>query len=471
MKLSALLSFSCVLLTLSLSALTACSDDTQHTTQNNGEPSTTECPRGERYNPIVGRCVKVSTNNTPGPNNIPGPTNNAPGPDMTTRPDMSSPPDMTTADMGQPGFDMASPDMRPPGPDMTQPAPDMGSMMCGPGTLKGSACAPSGERIAGATVTVEGLDCQGQPFTRTAQTGPNGAYEFADLPSGDHNMLIASGSFNRRLTVTVRQGQVTDLAGQDSKYCLPANDVKIAVVGGAYDNVEGILADLQLQFDRKGDDNMQLAATRTFLKDLASMSQYNIIFINCGDLWVRLNQNHPADVTPILNNLRSYVQQGGSLYASDLSHPLIERAMPDLFDFRGNDANLGEAQQGYAPQTLTATVTSPALQAALGRNTVQIAYPHDPLNNVIGNNWAMLEGVGAASVAHVTGDPELCGPRGIINPCPRSGTRQTGSPLLASYKDPMMGGSVVYTTFHNKHRQGVVSQDVVTILKYFIFQF
>lgn len=445
-----------------MATVVACSDDTNTTpSENNGQNNATKCADGERYNPIVGRCVKlVASNNNPNPNNN--------TPDMPKRPDLGSPDMGPMEDMSTPP-DMASPPDMTVTPDMSTP-PDMNTSVCGLGSIKGQACAPSGERVAGATVTLDGLDCQGMAFSLTTQTAADGSYSFPSVASGSHDMTITSGSFNRRLTVGVQPSQETDLAGQDSKYCLAADSVKIAVIGGAYDHVEGVLGSLQLTYEMKGDDDTRLADTRNFLKDLTVMKTYDIIFINCGDTWGRLSQRYPGDVTPILMNLRNYVLQGGSLYASDLAHPFVERSLPELFDFLGDDTSVTQAWDGYAPQTLQATVTSPALQQALGRNTVEIAYPHSPAQGILGNNWAMLEGVGAFSVAHVIGNPQRCADGGTFTPCPRPEGQLMGVPLLASYKEPMLGGSVVYTTFHNERQQSAVSQDILKILKFFIFQ-
>lgn len=447
-----------------MATVVACSDDTNTTpTENNGQNNATQCAAGERYNPIVGRCVKLTTANNQNPNNQ---NNNTP--DMTKRPDLGDQ-DMGSGQDMMPERDMsAQPDMTVT-PDMSMPQ-DMGMSVCGLGSIKGQACAPSGERVAGATVTLDGLDCQGMAFSLTTQTAADGSYSFPNVASGSHDMTIASGSFNRRLTVGVQPNQETDLAGQDSKYCLAADSVKIAVIGGRYDHVEGILGGLQLTYEMKGDDDMRLLDTRNFLKDLNAMKAYDIIFINCGDTWPRLEQNYRADVTPILLNLRNYVLQGGSLYASDLAHPFVERALPELFDFLGDDASVTQAWDGYAPQKVQATVTSPALQQALGRTTVEIDYPHNPAQGILGNNWAMLEGVGAFSVAHVTGSPQRCANGSAFMPCPRVDGQLMNVPLLASYKEAMMGGSVVYTTFHNERQQSAVSQDILTILKFFIFQ-
>lgn len=445
-----------------------CSDDTQSQANNSANNSTdpTQCAVGERYNPIVGKCVKVVTDTNNTQNNVnPTPDMSTTGPDMAPKPDMGQPPvpDMASEEMGV-VEDMAQADMGTSTMDMGQTA------TCAPGSIKGQACAPSGERVSGAVVTLDGLDCNGQAFSLTTQTAADGSYSFPQVDSGSHDMTISSGSFNRRLTVSVQPGQETDLAGQDSKYCLAADSVKIAVIGGKYDHVEGVLASLQLTYDMKGNDDANLAGTRAFLTDLTAMKSYDIIFFNCGDTWSSMRQTYPSDMNAIMLNIRNYVLQGGSLYASDLAHPFVEGALPELFDFLGDDTQTTQAWDGYAPQTLQATVASPALQQALGRSTVEIAYPHNPTQMIYGNNWAMLEGVGAQSVAHVLGSPSRCANGGFFTPCPRIDGQLNNVPLLASYKDAGSGGSVVYTTFHNERQQSAVSQDILKILKFFIFQ-
>lgn len=496
-------------------ASSACSDDT---TDNNsaGENSTMnsgsmDCPDGERYNPIVGRCLaeqtgsnNVSTNSSQNgddnsnPNNTsdnsqtnnttsnqePGnmePGNQEPG---NMEPGNQEPGNMEPGnmepgdeDMGSMGNNMSEPDMG----SMDDPDMMIPQMTCGVGSLKGRACAPSGDILAAATVTVTGTDCAtGMPFTTTVQTAGDGSYSIPNVPSGLHDVTLASGSFMRTFPVQIRDGVETDLTREASKYCVEASAVKIAVISGSYDDVESILDDLQLDYDIKGTDggglvfgfptdSTGLTNTRNFLKDPAAMAQYDIIFINCGNLWDMLNATAPGDINTIMTNLHTHFSNGRSIYASDWAHMFIERPFVSILDFfpaGGDDTDVTGARQGYAPQNIMATVESPELLSLLGTNSVLIDFPQNP-PTVINNNWVMVAGADPGATVHLRGDAQQCM---STTSCDSAGATLTGSPLLVTYKHPVHGGSFAFTSFHNHAAGTPISPEISKILKFLIFQ-
>ncbi len=451
-------------LLFSLMALLFCAACTDDNISPGGDPlpgTTSTCAAGEIYNPVLGRCVVAAM--------APPPTGE---PDMDAPPDQNAPDmlDMSDIPVTPPPSDMDSaPDQDAPAdmPDIT-PTPDM-TTGCGYGSIIGRACAPSGDILAGATVTIQGEDCHtGMPFTTTVQSAGDGSYAFTQVPAGAHVIEFSQGSFSRTFSVGVVAGVEEDLTLQGSKFCIEADTVKIAVVGGLYDHVEGVLDALQLSYDMKGDDGgatntaASLALARSFLKDPQAMAAYDIIFINCGELWGRLNG---SDRTTIATNLFNHVRAGRSFYASDWAHMFVETAVPTMVDFLGNDATLSDARQGYAPQTIQASVTSPALQATLGHNTVAIEFPHNPSAQLFNNNWTIMEGALPTAVIHLRGSARRCGGTG----CPPSSNYVQNAPLLVSYTDPGNGGSIVFTSFHNE-RQHEVNPDMMEILKFLIFQ-
>ncbi len=438
----------------------ACSDDTS--TGGGAQ----DCEAGEEFNELEGICEPRARNNS-APNNS-APNNSSPN-------NTSDDPDAGDDDDGGNGGeeDAGDADQGNDQPDGDDSDPDVPED-CGPGDVIGMACAPSGERLGGATVTIEGNDCDGNPFTETTTTDSNGEYSFADIPAGQHTLTVSSGSFSSNQPIIVHTGETLDLSLSNSKVCLDGGNVEIAVIEGAYDHVSGVLDDLQLDYDVKGDDkpsdfinpNGRYADSRDFFLDQSAMAQYDIIFINCGELWNQLEANNPNTIDSIVNNITLFVDNGGSLYAADWSHPFMERVYADAVDFLGDDTNINEARRGYAPQTITAEVTSPAMQNVLGQNQATIEFPHNP-PNVINTHWVVAEGVGAGSTVHLSGDAELCTSHFDGTECQQGGGTQADSPLLVTYKN-QSGGTAIYTAFHNE-RQGV-NTDTEQILKFLIFQ-
>lgn len=469
-----------VLLVASLGA--ACSDDTDSGGQGGGD----ECASGESFNVLSGRCEPIARGNNDNNSGSDGAT--TPGVDGGTDPG-SDAGGTEQCPEGQ-SYNPVSGYCEPDGSETdagTNPGEDGGSSYdggpiggtCGPGTVIGKACAPSGELLAGATVTIEGFDCDGNTYTDTVQTDANGSFQFDDVPAGQHTLTISTGSFSRNQTIIVQNGQTLDLSSAAAKVCLDGGSVKIAVIEGAYDHVAGILDDLQLDYDIKGNDKMsslfepngRYSDSLAFLKDSAAMSQYDIIFINCGELWNVMGQNNSGDVPTVIANLSSYLSAGNSLYVSDWSHPFLEKVFADAVDFHGDDQTINDARIGYAPQTISAQVTSQGLQTALGNTQATIEFPHDPSANppIINNNWVVAEGAGASSTIHLQGDAQLCSqPFSSLSRCDSAAGTQPSSPLLISYQGAG-GGTAIYTAFHNE-RQSALNQDMEKILKFLIFQ-
>lgn len=442
----------------------ACSDDT---TATNERPT---CEFGQRYNVITGKCdtITVGINNTSTNNtstNNTSTNNTSTNNTSTNNTSANNTTNNETNNASNNETNNTTPDM---GMDMEVEF-DMPPMACGKGQILGKACAPNGDVLATADVTVSGTDCAtGLPFTLTARTSGDGTFSLLDVPSGQHNLNISIGSFSADSGVFVRANEVTDLTSAVDKICLDTTAVNIAVIGGAYDAVEDIIAGLNLTYDMKGGDTFQnSSAARSFLTNPTEMANYDIIFINCGDLYAVLAPFIGTDPRPqIATNLRNFVNNGGSLYASDYAYPWVELAFPDILDLYGNETtNINSAKMGYAPQTVTADVLSADLQTILGRNTATIVFPHQP-PNVLNTFWSVLEGVGAGALNNIQANVQMC--QNANNCGSANNTLHNNTPLLVTWKSPQ-GGTVVFTSFHNK-RQATLNQDMEQILRYLIFQ-
>jgi hypothetical protein len=448
---------SCCLLSVSL---IGCSDDSE------SGPGPEDCEPWERFNAISGQCeFERRGDNDGGGDNDAGQIDDS---GQTQNDGGTAGGDDGGTSGGDDGGTSGGDDGGTSGGD------DGGSAGCGPGDIVGTACAPSGERLGGADVTVEGVDCDGNDFTLSTTTDSNGDFSFADVPAGQHTLTISTGSFNRSQPVIVQNGGTVDLTSETSKVCLDSSTVEIAVVQGAYDHVSGILDDLQLDYTIEGDDQIPGVFSTDpptgadFLADMNRISQYDIIFINCGELWNRMEGLHQAQLNTIVSNLQTYLSNGNSVYVSDWAHPFIEKVFPEAIDFRGDDTNMSDPRIGYAPQTISATVASSDMQGVLGQSTAQIEFPHDGVN-VINNHWVVAEGAGSTSTVHLQGDAQLCPSSFSAGAtCSSSSGTQSEAPLLVTYEDPS-GGTVIFTSFHNE-RQSSLNQDMERILKFLIFQ-
>jgi hypothetical protein len=467
-----------------LSLVAACSDDTE-----TGDEAQ-DCDPGLSYNPISGQCEPETTNNSTSNNST---TNNSTTNNSTTNNSTSnnstsnnstsnnSTTNNSTTNNSTTNNSTSnnSTSNNSTSNNSTSNNSTTNNQQCGPGDIIGKSCAPSGEVLAGATVTLDGFDCDGNAYpTRTTTTDANGEYTFDDVPSGQHTITVTSGSFNRQQQVYVQPGQTLDLSTGAAKVCFESGNVEIAVIEGSYDAVEEILDDLGLDYDVRGDDQTGGSIlnpspppeTHAFLMDLNAMREYDIIFINCGDLWDALQSSAPGDMSTIISNIKAFLDDGNSLYASDWAHPFIENVYPDAVDFYGNDSNVNEARIGYAPQTVQAEV-SPDISNVLGHSSPTIEFPHDPYANppIINTHWVVAEGVGANSTRHLWSDVDLCESHFSAGAsCDRRASTQSDAPILVTHKAPS-GGTAIFTSFHNK-RQHDLNDDMEKIMRFLIFQ-
>ena len=234
------------------------------------------------------------------------------------------------------------------------------------GDIYGRICAPSQNiYVADAEVWIQFDD-----GTRlSAQTDANGYFTLEGVPVGTYTVNVTKGSFSTTFDVVVNDGVVTELAEDE---CLEG-DIEIAVVTGAYDDVGGILSRLGLSYDTFDGDPYGSFEYEQLLSNPSRLAQYDIIFFNCGmdDSWaygyggISLNE--------IRQNLREFVQNGGSIYASDWAYYMIEAPFPSLITFAGDDASYSSAAVGESGY-YTVNVLDSGLQTLLGSSNADINY-------------------------------------------------------------------------------------------------
>lgn len=156
----------------------------------------------------------------------------------------------------------------------------------------------------------------------------------------------------------------------------------IYVSSPRYDNIGQILSKIGFQYKPYS----------------GSLSDAKMLFINCG-----------TSTKIAVNQLRTFVNNGGILYASDLTDQTISAAFPGLFNFK----------RGGSTGTIMAQIRDNDLQNILG-NSIDI---HFDLGG-----WAVLNSINAGDVL----------------------MEANGKPIMVSV--PYGNGTIFYTCFHN-HKQ------------------
>ncbi len=268
-------------------------------------------------------------------------------------------------------------------------------------TIRGRITFPNGTLpVAGALVYVaygaaepthsgqcgECIDASG--LAAHATTGIDGTFELVGVPAGAQMLVVEKGKFRRATPITV--AQCTANTPPDQSLRLPASTAEgriphIAVVTGDYDRMEVVLGKLGLaQGSFEVIDDSGGGGGAALFGDMARLSTYDIVFVNCGsDIGTSVDNTE----APLWANARAFVQGGGRLYVTDLSYNLIEQTFAERIDFAGSSGD-----------GLTATAESPQV-AGVGQGISGEASVMDPSLGA----WLMAAGAttNPASI-HVT---------------------------------------------------------------------
>ncbi len=425
------------LLALSLLSLAACGDDEGESandddpanqTANNSDPDDDDCEEGQQPNPITGECIDVSDNNDD-PNT--GDNGQDNGDDNTGQPNNDDPGDNDTPN----GGDQNNGDNNGDNGDSDE---------CGDSGLSGQTCRPDDGPLPGATVTIEGFDCDGAPFSEETTADGEGFYDFENIPSGTHTITISSGSFEVEDEVETVVDQVTDLTAGDAKVCLAGTEVNIAVMEGNFDDLDELLDNMGIEYDFYSAGAAISQDVYDFVTDLDEMNQYDIIFAECQVTLPRSGQGYDQDLVEF--NINRFVEEGGSFYASDRADEWIYESMPDIFHFE-SDTGLG----GASADPVYADAVSDAMQLILDDNSMEFQFDT--------NGWTIVSG-------GVDPDRTTTHFNAPVVPTGGSNTFEDAS-LITTYNDPLNDGTVVFTSFHNSAQ---ADDEMEAILEHLIFQ-
>ncbi len=337
------------------------------------------------------------------------------------------------------------------------------------GSVQGRVCATDQMTwVNGAAVTIDATDCEGQPVQLTATSGTDGSFTLDQVPAGTWTVHAQLGAFSQDIPVTVTAGQTLQIP--DNQLCVAQRQVKIAVVTGAGDKIEDLLTQLNLQYTTIGGDSATWASqAEPFLSNLNQMKQYDLIFFDCAAArGAGATIDFGTNAAQIENNLHAYVQQGGSIYASDWALLFVLYAAPGGFSFMTQSPSALIAPMdtkelmGYAPQTVTANIVDPGLQGFMQKNQVSITFPKQ--TGAVSLHWGLMNAVPGSTVLAQADGVATC----KDSTCSATGQTLNAVPLAVKVKltpQGQRGGNVLYTSFHNIAQSG---GDVGLILKYLV---
>jgi hypothetical protein len=311
------------------------------------------------------------------------------------------------------------------------------------GSISGRVCAPDGTTWLGeALVYVELPD--GSRITAT--TDAEGNYTLNNVPEGTQTVHVVKGSFTDSFEVTVTAGETYVVPESE---CEIQPEVAVAVVSGRWDDVRSVLINVGIDpaniTDYVGYGDFTGVWASQLLGDYTLLSQYDIVFINCG-VEENLFRDTPQQV--VIDNLKQFVQNGGSVYASDQAYDVVEVAFGNYIDFFGADGTSNAAEVGATVDSVTATVTDATLATQLGQSTLELHYPLPA--------WAVMTDVDSSVRVYVRADADY-------DTFLTSGT-QNNVPHTVSFEYGQ--GKVIYTSFHQEPGINLTMERVLQLLMF-----
>jgi len=320
-----------------------------------------------------------------------------------------------------------------------------------PGSITGRVCDPTGRTwLADALAYVNVTDDAGLIYeTRKAFTDLDGYFIIDGLPGNkDYTVYVTYGP-DQLMDEPVHVGNGESVTLEEPS-CFDPLQLDVAVVKGDYDDFGRVLDDMGFvsYHTINGGDQTELT---DFLSSPDELAKYDLIFFNGGLVedgvfYDTTNASNPVP-TLIMDNIRDYVNNGGSIYASDWSYDIIEIGWPDKIDFVGADEVPDDAQKGDY-DLLDAAVTDASLSEYLGKQYISVEYDL-PV-------WPPIETTSRTVSVHLTGTVPYSD--GL------SDYTLSSVPLLVTFNSDQ--GKVAYSTFRVV-RNG--NEDMLQTLQYIMY--
>ncbi len=320
------------------------------------------------------------------------------------------------------------------------------------GSVSGRVCAPDGETwLSGADVYVEL-----ENGTRVAVvTDADGRYALINVPVGRHTLHVEKGSFSSSSQVDVFADSDTEIP--EGECSIAPVGLRIALVTGDYDDVGQVLNTIgidneHIEVFESSTANNNIQWVDDLLLNYERLQTFDIVFLNCG-AGDRRFTGRPAIFgfpaipvsTQAIANLRQFVAEGGSVYASDWAYTFVEATWPDFVDFAGNES-VDAAKVGFAPFDVTSSITDAAMSSSLGQTSMELHYPLA--------QWAVMESVSAETTVYVRANAKL-----------DTGVTLQNVPHTIAFRPG--AGRVLFTSFH---QEAGINPDMQRILQLLMFE-
>lgn len=328
-----------------------------------------------------------------------------------------------------------------------------------PGSISGRICDPAEARgIYGARVWVNQVTGDGSKHAIETVTDGEGRFLLEAVPVGVYDVFVTRGSFHATVEdVEVLEAEETAL--DEAATCIEP-EVSFTVYDG-HDSVEEVLERIGYQVvnlvdthheNEEHDENTPSWLVLAF-GEYATFADNDILFINCAAHEWALDNASPTEQLKVLENLRRFVAEGGSIYLSDWSYDLLELLYPDAVDWLGDDELRNEAEAGLR-QIFVGTVLDEDIKAILGRDRASLVYGQSRI--------AVPVALGEGSRALITAD--------ILVEEEGGDSTFSEVPVLLEHRpetlDGPSDGRIIFTTFHNGSDNTEAMDEVLRAIVY-----
>lgn len=173
----------------------------------------------------------------------------------------------------------------------------------------------------------------------------------------------------------------------------------VAVISGDYDSLSEVLAAYGVAgaFEVNGTTGEELVQ---FLQSADNLAEYDAVLFAGGhieeDVFYDTDGTDTEGRVPrVLDAVRSYVESGGRVFATDWSYDVVEQIWPDQVDWVGDDNSPNVAQLGE-PGAVRASIRDDGMQEAVGANELQVQFALD--------TWPIAESAADGVTVYQKGD-------------------------------------------------------------------
>ena len=216
------------------------------------------------------------------------------------------------------------------------------------------------------------------------------------------------------------------------------------MVTGDYDDVGTLLSSLGFA-DYTLVNGIQNSETQDFLSDTDLLGSYDMLFFNGG-----FTEEGVISDDVLINNVRNYVEAGGTIIVSDWAYDLVETMFPDKMTFVGDDTiEVSEGDAGL----IDCRIVDPNMANSIGTDEIQVEFDLPLFPPVLFADPSVS--------IHMTGNVEYLDPNPIDGVDVAQANR---SPVLVSFAHG--AGKVVFLSFRIESND---TEDALRIHRYLVF--